>query len=184
MLTPYRRGPLHIGSCLLSTRFPFGFFVKSRTLELNIQSLVFPAIRKVTLPSLTDGDQEVLGTVKGRGDELYALREFRPGDPLRAVHWKSSAKTGELRIKEFSRGGGRRYTIYLNTIDPQTNKIIDSETLEERVIETASLAWHLIRRGDEVSLKTHDRLILPGNSEAKLDEILSFLAMVGLEDIT
>ena len=180
ILTAYKRGPIHIHNCQLATSFPFGFFVKSRTIDINIQSLVFPAIRKVELPSPTESALESMGTIKGQGEELYTLREFRPGDTMSAVHWKSTAKTGDLRIKEFSQGGDRRYTIFLNTIDPQTNETIDTETLEERVIEAASLAYHLIRRGDEVSLKTHDCHIPYGNSETKLEEILGFLALVGL----
>ncbi|OGW17631.1 MAG: hypothetical protein A3K09_02830, partial [Nitrospinae bacterium RIFCSPLOWO2_12_FULL_47_7] len=181
LLTACKRGPIHIHSCELSTSFPFGFFIKSRTIELNINSLVFPAIRKVMLPSPAENNFDSIGTIVGQGEELYALRDFRAGDGLSAVHWKSTAKTGDLRVKEFSRGGNQRYTIFLNTIDPQTNKSIDSETLEQRVIESASLCYHLIRRGDEVSLKTHDHIISYGSSESKLEEILSFLALVGLE---
>jgi hypothetical protein len=54
-------------------------------------------------------------------------------------------------------------------------------TLEQRVIETASLAYHLIRRGDEVRLKTQDFETPFGNTETHLECILEYLAMVGLE---
>ena len=73
------------------------------------------------------------------------------------VHWKSTAKTGDLRVKEFAQGGFHSFTLFLNILDPETNVRVDFETLENRVIETASLAYHLIRRGDEVSLKTNEQ---------------------------
>ncbi|MBI4383850.1 MAG: hypothetical protein HY579_07425, partial [Nitrospinae bacterium] len=77
-------------------------------------------------------------------------------------------------------GGRQSYVISLNIHDPQTNAVVPSELLEKRVSEAASLAYRLVRRGDEVSLKTHDIETGPGNSEAHLEEILSYLAVVGL----
>ena len=113
---------------------------------------------------------------------MYSIREYQPGDPMAAVHWKSSAKTGTLRVKEFSKGGLHNYTLFLNIIDPQTNVMVGPETLENRVTETASLAYHLIRRGDEVSLKTAEMQIPSGNTEAHLEHILKYLARVGYEN--
>lgn len=176
--TAYKRGPVHITQCRLSTSFPFGFFVKSKPITLDIHSIVFPRIRPVKLPTPTDSSEEGEGIIKSRGEEIYSLREFRPGDALGAVHWKSTAKTGALKIKQFSRGGNKSYTIFLNIIDPQTNKTVSQHILEKRISEAASLAYHLIRQGDEVSLKTHDHHISPGNTETKLEEILSYLALV------
>ena len=98
---------------------------------------------------------------------------------MAAVHWKSSAKTGTLRVKEFSKGGLHSYTLFLNIIDPQTNVMVGPEALENRVTETASLAYHLIRRGDEVSLKTPEMLIPSGNTESHPEHMLKYLARVG-----
>jgi len=123
------------------------------------------------------------------------IREYQPGDPMAAVHWKSSAKTGTLRVKEFSKGGFHNYTLFLNIVDPQTNIIVDPQTniivdpqtnimvepktLENRVTETASLAYHLIRQGDEVSLKTPEMQTPSGSTENHLEHILKYLAWVG-----
>ena len=71
--------------------------------------------------------------------------------------------------------------MFLNIVDPETNEQVDFETLEDRVIQTASLAWHLIRRGDEVSLKTNERHTPYGNSEGHLENIMHTLALVGYE---
>ena len=132
------------------------------------------------MPSPTEYSEEGEGTIGPAGDDLYSLREYQPGDPMAAVHWKSSAKTGTLRVKEFSKGGFHNFTLFLNITDPQTNIRVGPEALEKRVTETASLAYHLIRRGDEVSLKTAEMQTDSSNSEAHLEHILKYLARVGI----
>ncbi|MDH5762877.1 MAG: hypothetical protein OEZ51_07845, partial [Nitrospinota bacterium] len=66
-----------------------------------------------------------------------------------------------------------------NIIDPQTNVQVEPESLENRVTETASLAYHLIRRGDEVNLKTPEIKTPSGNTETHLENILKILARIG-----
>jgi uncharacterized protein (DUF58 family) len=179
MFVGLKRGPVHLKTVYLKTSFPFGFFVKIKTLPIDIETLVFPVIKNVTLPTPTEYSEEGEGTIGLSGDDLYSIREYQPGDPMAAVHWKSSAKTGSLRVKEFSKGGLHNYTLLLNIIDPQTSVMVVPETLENRVTETASLAYHLIRRGDEVSLKTAEVQISSGNTESHLERILKYLAGVG-----
>ena len=178
-LTALRRGPLRIQHGRLVTRFPFGFFVKTKHLSLNLETLVFPPIRPVQLPEPNEISSEGEGVLRQSGDQLYALREFRAGDPLASVHWKSSAKTGALRVKEFGGGGRHSFTIFLNLADPKSGQLVPEPILEERVIESASLAFHLIRRGDEVRLKTGGVDTAYGNSEQHLESILRVLALVG-----
>ncbi|NIX54983.1 MAG: DUF58 domain-containing protein [candidate division Zixibacteria bacterium] len=181
MFVGLKRGPVKMDTVLLKSSFPFGFFVKIRKLPIQLETLIFPTIKKVALPSPTDYSEEGEGVIGPAGDDLYALREYQPGDPMATVHWKSSAKTGTLRVKEFSKGGLHNYTLFLNITDPQTNLIVGPETLESRVTETASLAYHLIRRGDEVSLKTPEMQTASGNSETHLENLLKYLARVGYE---
>ncbi|KMP10442.1 hypothetical protein UR09_00860 [Candidatus Nitromaritima sp. SCGC AAA799-A02] len=182
MLTASRRGPLKIKSCILSTSFPFGFFIKSKSVPLHIESLVFPEIRKVELPQPVGMAEDGEGIIQPHGEELYALREFIEGDTLDRVHWKSSAKAGNLRVKEFSTGGNQKFTIYLSLTDVESGRPVKPDIMEQRVVESASLAYHLIRRGDEVSLKTPDFNTPFGNAESDLRNIMTFLATVGMEN--
>jgi uncharacterized protein (DUF58 family) len=182
MFVGLKRGPLHLRAVHLKTSFPFGFFVKIKTLPIAVETLIFPVIKNVALPSPTEYSEAGEGTIGLAGDNLYSIREHQPGDPMAAVHWKSSAKTGTLRVKEFSKGGLHNYTLFLNIIDPQTNVMVGPEALENRVTETASLAYHLIRRGDEVSLKTPEMQTPPGNTEAHLEHILKYLAKIGYDN--
>jgi len=183
MLTANKRGPLQLNQIHLKTSFPFGFFIKIKSVHVSASALVYPPIREVELPDPTDISTEGEGVIGQSGDDLYSLREFRPGDSLSTVHWKSTAKTGDLRVKEFAQGGFHSFTLFLNTLDPETDEQVDFETLENRVIETASLAYHLIRRGDEVSLKTNELHTPYGNSESHLESIMRALALVGYESV-
>jgi uncharacterized protein (DUF58 family) len=182
MFVGLKRGPVHLKTVHLKTSFPFGFFVKIKTLPINVETLIFPIIKKVALPSPMEYSEEGEGTIGLVGDDLYSIREYQPGDPMSAIHWKSSAKMGNLRVKEFSKGGLHSYTLFLNIIDPETNIMVGPEILENRVTETASLAYHLIRRGDEVSLKTPEMQIPSGNTESHLEHMLKYLARVGYEN--
>ena len=117
-----------------------------------------------------------------RGEELYAIREFQPGDPLSSVHWKSSAKTGHLRVKEFQSQNLQSYTIFLTLTDPATNHPVREEILEERVSEAASMIFHLIQRGHEVSLKTEETQTPFSSSQEHLIALMRLLAFIGLKD--
>lgn len=184
MFTPLKRGKLQIKSCQLATSFPFGFFVKMKSVPIHVQATVFPPVRPIQLPSSSESSLEGEGQSKQRGDELDSLREFRPGDAISSIHWKASARTGNLRVKEFSGSGHRSYTIFLNILDSDSESFVAPELIEMRVIESASLAYHLIRRGDEVKLKTHDFETGYGNSESHLAYIMKYLAFAGAEPLT
>ncbi len=185
LVTAGKRGPLRIKGFQISTRFPFGFFCKIKFLSLPKENIVFPAIHPVQLPFLSYPSGEQQGTVRNQGDEIIAIREYNEGDPVNAVHWKSSAKTGNLRVKEFLASPDQSFTLFLNLHDSQTNRQVSAPVLEERVSEAASLAYHLIQRGNEVSLKTEENFhILFGSSESHLERIMQFLAHIGLSTET
>jgi uncharacterized protein (DUF58 family) len=182
MVKANNRGPLRIKGFQISTGFPFGFFCKIKFLPVFNENIVFPAIHPVQLPSLSYPSGEQQGVVCHQGEEIVAIREYSEGDPVNAVHWKSSAKTGDLRVKEFLASSDQSFTLFLNLHDSQTNRQVAEAVLEERVSEAASLAYHLICRGNEVSLKTAENFHIPfGNSEPHLERIMKFLAFVGLK---
>lgn len=182
MLTAAKRGHLKITACRLATRFPFGFFYKTKTIPLQLETVVFPAIRPVKLPEQSETGLEGEGVVQPKGEELHAVREFQPGDSLSSVHWKSSAKTGNLRVKEFQSQSLQSYTVFLTLTDPATNQSVPEEVMEERVSEAASLIYHLIKKGHEVSLKTEESQTAFGSSEAHLLDLMHILVFNGIKD--
>src|SRR5947209_959542 len=110
-----RRGVYRQEAFRIVTRFPFGFLRKARQLNLKTEALVYPSVEPTAeylqiLPGL-QGALESLA--KGRGQDLYALRDYLPTDSARHVHWKASARSGSLMVREFTREDDCRILLVL-----------------------------------------------------------------------
>ena len=146
-----RRGVYCQEAFRIVTRFPFGFLQKARRLNLKKEALVYPSVEPTPefmeiLPAL-QGALESL--TKGRGHDLYALRDYIPTDSARHVHWKASARFGSLMVREFTREDDNRILLVL---DPHLSaeeasrfapgKSLTNERFERAITICASLAWH------------------------------------------
>jgi len=94
----------------IRTRFPFGFFEKTRRVDSPIEIVVYPRVEPTDqlyeiLPLLSG---EMASYFRGRGHELHSLRDYLPTDSARFVDWKRSAKSGALMVREFAREDERR----------------------------------------------------------------------------
>jgi len=146
-----RRGTYHQEAFRVVTSFPFGFLRKSRELNLKTQALVYPSVEpSPEYLEIMTGLQGALESVtKGRGQDLYALRDYLPTDSARHVHWKASARSGSLMVREFTREDDCRILLVL---DPHLSEkefsqlkqgvTATSERFERTVTICASLAWH------------------------------------------
>src|SRR5580704_15688117 len=108
-----RRGRYGENSFGLATRFPFAFLTKTRHVALPREVLVYPRIEPTDeffeiLP-LVRGEWESF--VRGRGSDLYRIREYMPEDSARHVDWKATAKSGSLKVREFAREDERKLCI-------------------------------------------------------------------------
>jgi uncharacterized protein (DUF58 family) len=109
-MTFSRRGVYCQEAFRIVTRFPFGFLQKSRHLNLKTEALVYPSVGPSeeyleVLPGI-QGALESLA--KGRGQDLYALRDYVATDSARHVHWKASARYGSLMVREFARAAAKQ----------------------------------------------------------------------------
>jgi uncharacterized protein (DUF58 family) len=145
-----RRGRYREDSFGLATRFPFAFLTKTRHIALSREVLVYPRIEP------TDELYDILPLVRGewasfmrgRGSDLYRIREYMPDDSARHVDWKATAKSGSLKVREFAREDERKLCIVFD--NPEQGSI--PESAYERAIDlTASLAWHFAAQEAEVS---------------------------------
>lgn len=175
-LTFPRRGRHAQDAIFVATRFPFSFLVKSRRARLSRELIVYPALLEETdfldvLPMITG---EYASMVRGRGSELYRIREHTPDDPARFVHWKATAKTGALKVREFTREDERRLRIVFDNASPGA---VPEEVYEHWVSKAASLAWHFA--GENIELAFLGR---GGEELPDLDAFLTYLAMVQPEE--
>ncbi|MBI5286927.1 MAG: DUF58 domain-containing protein, partial [Deltaproteobacteria bacterium] len=160
-------------------RFPFGLFLKGRRVVAPTEVLVYPKVRVMAQhPKAGTSCGESPERVKGVGSQLYNLREYTFGDDSRTIHWRSTAKAGVLIAKEFEREGKRRIIIHLNNTLPSNppKELLDG--FEEVIEEAATLAYHFIKNGFAVGLKTVAEDIPSRTGQGHLYRILRCLALI------
>jgi uncharacterized protein (DUF58 family) len=167
-----RRGRYCESSFGVATRFPFAFLTKTREVALEREILVYPAIEPpdelfAILP-LVRGEWESF--VRGRGSDLHSIREYMPEDSARHVDWKATAKSGSLKVREFSREDERKLCI---VFDNPAAGLISEPAYERAVNLAASLAWHFSSQDAEVSF------VVSGHTRSNdLHEFLARLALI------
>jgi uncharacterized protein (DUF58 family) len=109
--TPLRRGVLRFERCRLLRPDPLGLVNASSGVDLPGELVVLPRcypMPPLTLPGARSHDV-------GDSQEFIQLRDYRPGDPLRHIHWPSFAKAGKPVVKEFQDEYFTRYALVLDT---------------------------------------------------------------------
>ena len=102
-----RRGWQSPGRIKLYSEYPFGLFHVWSWLNPDFAALVYPRLDENAPPLSVDSAQAHAQPVRGRGDELAMLREYRPSDAVRSIAWKASARHDALLVKEFEQFRGR-----------------------------------------------------------------------------
>ena len=136
--------------------FPFGFFRKGMRHRLDLEVLVYPEIYAAA-PRGDEAAGEVGDGSPRRswwGHELHSLRAFRPGDDPRGIHWKQTARTGDLVFIERQDERGNRLSILLDNGVGRLLAPGAAERFEGLVSEAATAAVHHLARGFEVELVT------------------------------
>ncbi|MFQ5737252.1 MAG: DUF58 domain-containing protein, partial [Thermodesulfobacteriota bacterium] len=110
-----KRGQFTLYGLKVSTRFPFGLFVKAKDEESQESILVYPAVKPLkttpVVPSVSPTHGETHPAGKGDGTELYGLKDYTPEDDSRHIHWKRAASTGRLLVKEYENERENRVVI-------------------------------------------------------------------------
>ena len=178
-----RRGLYRLHEPHLITRFPFGFFIKGVRLKESREVLVYPHVIpwKELLPEIAHGDEGSQSRPqKGRGEDIFAIREYFPGDTSRDIHWRSTAKLLHPMVKEYESPAIKKVHIVLDTSMPKKATDSDLNFFEERVSKAASLAYHLLKKQYcLVGLSVGDEFIPPQSGDSHLHRMLRTLALVG-----
>ena len=177
-----RRGIHRLRNPHLLTRFPFGFFIKGARTKETREVLAYPQLLpwEELLPEQTRGDESARSRPhKGRGEEIFAVREYLPGDTSRDIHWRSTAKRSQPIVKEYERPGAKKVQIYLDTYVPKKATAQEQALFEQRVSRAASLAYHLLLKQDFLVGLTLGAEVIPAQTgDAHLHRLLRALALV------
>ncbi len=147
------RGRYRLGSTTISTRFPIGLGRSWRTLD-NASEIVVHPRRGQLLPAyrgLLRSDREGTSKVVPRSSvhegEFYGLRDWQSGDSRRWIHWRTTAKRGELSVRQFEQLQRQRLSVVLDLYHPKTKPTPESlAVIEQAVSFIATLASDLVNR--------------------------------------
>lgn len=178
-----QRGVYRQDSFRITTQFPFGFLQKARRLDLATEALVYPAVAASSeflevLPGL-QGAME--SHFKGPGQDLYALRGYLPNDSARHVHWKASARFGELMVREFAREDDCRVLLVFDPQSPAApagGTSAERERFERAVTFCAALAWSFHERNALLEFRSAEASTPLGPASENIFAILRHLAVV------
>src|SRR5205814_5457579 len=119
-LVPLKRGYLRLTGMTVSCPDPFGLFRALKKIPAPQSVLILPKryfLPPIDLPGKMKYQQGgvAMASSVGESEEFVSLRDYRPGDPLRHIHWKSWAKTGKPIVKEFQDEFFVRHALILDT---------------------------------------------------------------------
>lgn len=164
----HRFGPVH-----LITRFPFGLFEKVRIIPLEASFIVYPGLKEFSrLRALASGKDRI-GTKKRRwGDEMLGLRSALHEDDHRFIHWPTSARMGQLMVKEFVEEIEYPRPIFFD------NRGNEGQNFEQAVEFAASLLRLLIHHGVAVTFATWEHHFQPMAGAEEMKSALGHLALL------
>jgi uncharacterized protein (DUF58 family) len=181
-LTPLKRGLLRFAGVTVARPDPLGLFKAYAKMPLPQSVLILPRrylLPAVELPGLMKYQQGGVAQASnvGQNEEFLALRDYRHGDPLRHIHWRSWARAGKPVVKEFEDEFFVRHALVLDTfIDhPQ------SEVFEEAVSVAASFACTIQTQEsllDLLFVGPDSFCFTSGRGLAQADQMLEILASV------
>ena len=143
-VTPFQRGALRFTGTTVARTDPLGLFRGFVRVPQTATVLVLPRRYPVPPLELPGAKQYQRGGVTlasaiGESDEFVSLRDYRPGDPLRHIHWRSWARTGRPIVKEFQDEYFVRHALILDTLADGASHA----AFEEGVSVAASFACSL-----------------------------------------
>ncbi|MDR1472037.1 MAG: DUF58 domain-containing protein [Synergistaceae bacterium] len=167
------RGEMAVGDIELSSVYPFDLFTRYWPVPFKGRTVVFPrpADGLAGLNAFEANARDTGGAARRRPDsDVVGIRPYVEGDPMRSIHWKSTARTGRLNTRVYDERGGER------------ERVIDLNALLARGVEPGlSAASRIIREamrsGDSVGMKDGGTIYPPSPRRADKLAMLTRLAL-------
>lgn len=166
---PPQRGRWRLELHHVGSPFPFGFFHKRLATTLRHEITVRPAVidyrrHRAAGGRWAAGSRRTART--GAGTDLLALRRYAAGDSHRLIHWKASARTGQLLVRQFAAESVETFNLWVEcdpTLWPRAEQfermLSLAATLGEDLFRTGSLRavaiddapWQVVRQGRDLA---------------------------------
>lgn len=182
-LTPLRRGVIRFNDLRVLLPDPFGLFQRCRKVKAPTATLIVLPRRYPLPPIELPGGAafKIAGESNtnsiGTSGEFVALRDYRPGDPLRQIHWKSWARTGRPIVKELEDTFYPRYGLVVDTLSCDRT----DQEFEEVISVAASFAASIDTSEsllDLMFIKNEAHIVTAGRGVERAEKLLEVLAGV------
>ncbi|MNP02125.1 hypothetical protein D3C76_939680 [compost metagenome] len=187
------RGMYSLETVSMSGGDLFGLFSRTRLVPVKASLYVYPALLHIDqMPSsyrTWQGELEVSRWVVEDPFLILGTREYSANDPMNRIHWKASARTGQLQVYKQGYTADPEVIVYVNVqVNAKMwNVVSDPDMVERALSYCATAASHLIQQGMKVGFghnanhgnkSTQALRIDPGYGRVHLDEILKAMAEV------
>lgn len=181
LFEPPRRGELAWLGVRVSTRFPFGLFVKSTEITCPADCLVYPRIeRPASVPPRAEGGQETGArpSLSHAGEQIVGLRELAAGDAPGRIHWPRSLRAQQWLVgaREAETASEIEVRLPLHPSEPESR-------IEDRISLAAGEIVRHLESGLRVGLRTPFQRFAPEAGRRHRRALLSHLARLDLSRI-
>ncbi len=182
-LIPRRRGVIELQDIRVVLPDPFGLFQRrKKTLGDPREVLIVP--KRYRLPRFELGGQselkvggETASIMRGEGGDFLGLREYRPGDPMRKIHWKSWARRGIPVVKQHEENRFARYGLVLDTNLEKSSPMMFEEcvSIAASFVSTMDRSHCLL---DLMFVRDQPEVYTAGRGTARASQLMEVLARV------
>lgn len=178
-----RRGYYQVGEIEVTIKDVFGFYSFNKKITSNTSLIVYPDTITLSTFYITtsheSGDLLVQDSRFQDKSRINALREYREGDSIKAIHWKLSAIKEIPIVKDYEHRGDTNVIVFVDNYKELFKYDIDRR-LEDKIADTAlSIVDYCLRQDIEINLETQDKkeyITVPGQQISDLKPFLEVLA--------
>lgn len=165
-----QRGMHRIGPLRLTSGDLLGTLDLHGRAEVHSGVIVYPrvhAIEDLGLPSvLPFGEMPTKTRFFDDPAHTIGIREYMPGDPYKNIHWKASARTGQLHVKEYQPTIALNTMVFLNLNEKEYEVQLLDHYSELAIEVAASIAFHLVQNRQSVGLVTNGHVASAGDNQS------------------
>lgn len=182
-LRPTRRGDRQPRAVVVRSLGPLGLAGRQRSIVVPARVRVLPEFRsRALLPEKLSRLRQVEGQVAargpGRGTEFDSLREYVPGDDVRSIDWRATARRTSLAVRVHRPERDRRVVLALDTGRTSAGRVGDEPRLDHALDAALLLSALAIRAGDRIDLVASDvspRAVVERASLSSLSDAMALL---------
>jgi uncharacterized protein (DUF58 family) len=156
VIKPEHRGWMRAELVSVGSLFPFGFLRKDIGTDVMAEAVVWPAPVEYRRHPVAVSRRSIGGermSRAGAGGDLLSLRRYNTGDSHRLIHWKASARTGTLLVRQMAAENAEGYCLWLRT---DAGIWTRAEQFELLISFTATLVEDLFRAGRLLTVAIND----------------------------